>query len=113
MKRILDLMDKLELKDKEINDLKSKTIFNLQKGEKLMTVIINTYENIYYAIICKNTDKFSKIEEIFYEKYPKYKESENIFVLNNTKINRYKTLDENKIQYSDLITLVTIKLNRI
>ena len=59
-------------KDKEIENLKLKLArfpFELNEGEKLMSVIFSSKEeDILYSIICKNTDKFSKIENIFLEK---------------------------------------------
>ena len=60
---------------------------------------------MYYSIICKNTDTFSKIEKLLYDEYPGYKNLENNFFVNGNKINRYETLEENKIYNSDIITL--------
>ena len=45
------------------------------------------------------------MENILYEKYPKYVESENFFLVNGNRINKYKTLQENKINNNDVITL--------
>ena len=106
-KNILELMHKLEQKNDEIKELKEKNnTFNLKKGEKLMTVIfISIEEDIHYALICKNTDKFSRIEELLYEKYPDYKKKENFFLYNGKRINRFDTIEENGIQYSSIITL--------
>ena len=58
-----------------------------------------------FTIFAKNTDKFSKIEDILYEKYPKYKESVNYFILNENRINKNATLEENNIKNNDTITL--------
>ena len=104
---ILDLMHKLEKKNDEIKELKEiNNAFNLKKGEKLMTVIfISVDEGINYALICKNTDKFSRIEELLYEKYPDYKQKENSFLYNGKRINRFDTIEENGIQFSSIITL--------
>ena len=103
---IIDLMKKLEKKNDEIKELKSKNIFNLKEGEKLMTIIfISVDQNIHYAVICKNTDKFCRIEELLYEKYPKYQKTDNFFLFNGKRINRFETIEENGIQNSSLITL--------
>ena len=106
-KGILELMHKLEKKNDEIKELKEiNNTFNLKKGEKLMTVIfISVDQGIHYALICKNTDKFSRIEELLYEKYPDYKKKENFFLYNGNRINRFDTIEENGIQYSSIITL--------
>ena len=53
----------------------------------------------------KNTDDFTNIEKILYKKYPKYKDFENYFLVNGTKINRHRTLEENKIKNNDILTL--------
>ena len=103
---IIELLKKLEIKNKEINDLKSKIGFDLKEGENLMSIIfVSVDQVIHYSIICKNTDNFSKIEKILYDKYPEYKKSENYFLHNGKKINRFETIEENGIEYSALITL--------
>ena len=56
-------------------------------------------------IICKNTDKFYKIEELLCEKYSKYKDTENIFYLNGNKIKKNKNLTQNNIKNGDIIIL--------
>ena len=55
------------------------------------------------SIICKNTDKFHKIEELLCEKYPKYNDTENIFYINGNQIKKNKNLDQNKIKNGDII----------
>ena len=102
----LELMEKLEKKENEIKEIKSRYPFELLEGEKIMSVIfISVDQKIHYSIICKNTDKFSKIENLLYEKYPEYLESENFFLVNGNKVNRFKKLEENGIHNSDIITL--------
>ena len=107
--KMLKLFDDLELKDNEIkklNEMKSRFPFELLENEKLMTVIIQTgAQDIHYAIICKNTQKFTEIEHKLYEEYPEYLESENYFLFSSRKINKYKTLEENTIKNIDLIIL--------
>ena len=46
-----------------------------------------------------------KIETILYNNYPKYKDTENYFLVNGKKINRNKTIEENKIKNNDVLTL--------
>ena len=71
-----------------------------------MTVIFTSFDQkIHYSLICKNTHIFNQLEILLYDKYPEYKETENFFIVNGIKINRFKTLEENKINNSDIILL--------
>ena len=80
--------------------------FKLEKNEKLMSVIITTLDQkMYYSIICKNTDLFSTIEKNLYSEYPQYLESNHYFMSKGLRINRFKSLEDNKIKNSDIITL--------
>ena len=109
--KIIELFEEIRLKDKEIRALqeqKSRFPFDLLEGEKIMSIIINSEdENIQYSIICKSKDIFNKIEDIFYEKYAQYRSTKeiNYFTLNGKKIDRYKTLEENKIENHSIIIL--------
>ena len=97
-------------KDKEINELKNKNNinFNIEKGEKLISIIISTFDqNVNYSIICKNTDKFKKIEEQFYSEFPEYRDNKKTFTLNGEKIYSDKSIDENKIKMNSNIILTT------
>jgi len=101
------LIENFNTKENEIKELKSKILFEISKAEKLMSVIIvSKDEAIYFSSLCKNTDKFTRIEELFYEKYPEYKKKGNYFIINGNKINKEKTLEENKISNSDIITII-------
>ena len=68
------MKEELRLKEKDIINLKdfyNRDPFKLFKGEKLMSIIfISQNEDIHYSIICKNTDFFSGLEKLLYEKYP-------------------------------------------
>ena len=79
---------------------------NFSEGEKLISIkFISGGKDIDFPIITKNTEKFIKIEAMLYEKYPKYTDTENFFVVGGNKINRNKTLEENNIKNNDIITL--------
>ena len=97
--------------NKKISELKEKLSrypLDLSKGENLISVIFTSLDqNIYYSIICKNTEKFSKLEQKLYKKYPEYSKSDNYFLVNGNRINKYKTLNENKIKNSEIIILLT------
>ena len=68
-------------------------------------IIISGDQKVHYSMICKKTQKFTEIEHFLYQKYPEYLESENFFLSNGKKINKYRTLEENKIKNSEIITL--------
>jgi len=111
--KIIELFEELRTKEKEIKDkneeiknLKSRFPFELGENEELMSVIfISSNQKIHYSIICKNTDQFTKIETQLYKEYPEYGNLENYFVVKGNKINKYKSLKDNNIKNSDIITL--------
>ena len=98
---------------KDINELKNKLSlypFELSKGEKPISVIFSSLdENILYSIICKNTEKFIKLEEKLYKDYPEYSKFDNYFMVNGNRVDKTKTLDENKIRNSDTIIIIKNK----
>ena len=49
--------------------------------------------------------KFIKLESALYEYYPRYIDSENFFLVNGMKVNKNKTLEDNKIKDNDIVTL--------
>jgi len=57
-------------------------------------------------MITKNSENFSNVELPLYDKYPKYKYSENFFLVNGNLLNKGKTLEENHIKNNDTITLM-------
>ena len=95
--------------NKEIDKLKEKLSrypFELSKGEKLISVIFTSSDqNMFYSIICKNTQKFTELEEKLYNDYPEYSKSNNYFMINGNRVNKTKSLDENKIRNNDIIIL--------
>jgi len=94
---------------KKIDELKEKLSrypFELLKGEKLISVIFTSSDQkIHCSIICKNTEKFIKLEEKLYNDYLEYSESDNYFMVNGNRVSKFKTLDENKIKNSNIIIL--------
>jgi len=96
-------IDKIKELEKEIEKYKN---YFLQPGEKLLTIkFISIDKTINFEIYAKNTEYFSKLETSLYEKYPKYKDTENYFLVNGKKLNRHRTLEENKIKDNDILTL--------
>ena len=83
-----------------------RTYYKLNDNEKLISIkFISGNQDIDFTVIAKNTDVFSTIEKMLYDKYPKYLESENYFLVNAIKINKQKTLEQNKIKNNDVLTL--------
>ena len=105
------IKDILEINKNKANEIKLNILPLLSKSEeKLMSIIFKSFdENINYSVICKNTDEFEKIESLLYDKYPEYKELKNNFILNGKEIDKSKSLEENGIKNSDIITL---KINK-
>ena len=62
-------------------------------------------QKIKHTITCQSNESFHILEGKLYEKYPQYKESENYFIVNGGKVNRFKTLNENNIKNGDKIVL--------
>ena len=112
LKKMTELYKEINEKDRKIEKLNiklSRYPLELSIGERLMTVIFtSTDRRILYSIICKNTDIFEKIEDELYEKYPEYRHYENYFWNRGKKINRFKSLEYNRIYNNDIITLELI-----
>ena len=102
-------------KDKEIKELRlklSRYPFQLEDGEKLISVIfISSDQKVHYSMICKNTTKFSIIEGKLYEEYKDYEELETYFTVNGKRINRHKSLDDNQIKNNDIIMLNVVEFD--
>ena len=96
------LLEEIRIKDNIISNYPIK----LSEGEQLISVIfVPLDQKLHYSVICKNTDKFSKIENMLYDEYPEYSESENHFLVNGNEVNKYKSLEFNKIKNNDIIEL--------
>ena len=94
-------------KNNELAQIKrklNKNILALDK-ENIILNIISFDENINYPILCKKTDTINKIEEELYYKYPEYRNSNNYFLFNNQKLNKYRSLEENNIKEGSVIIL--------
>jgi len=71
----------------------------------MVITFITEDQNINHSLICKNTEKFIRIEKAFYKEYPEYFDSHNIFSINGNIINKNKSIEENKIKDNDKIYL--------
>jgi hypothetical protein len=63
----------------------------------------------HYAVVCKNTDLFVRLEEKLYNEYPQFKNYETYFEVKTKRIKRFKTLDENKIKNGDIINIFIVE----
>ena len=114
-KTIESLNTQLSNKINELNNIKNKINNNyddlvniINPGEKIIAALfISSDQKIQYAISCKNTTPFVRIEEKLYEEYPEYKETDNHFLHNGTVIKRFKTVEENHIKSGKSIVLHT------
>ena len=87
------------------------SITSIKRGEKIMAinfVSIGFQDIVNYAIPCKNTDLFVRLEEKLNKDFPQLKEQEIYFKVNTRRIKRFKTLDENKIKSNDIINVFVI-----
>ena len=84
--KIIKLYNEILKNQEEIKNLKGKLErfpFELFENEKLMSIIISTEDKIIqYSVIAKNTDKFLRIEEKFYDAFPEFGKVENSFYIN-------------------------------
>ena len=61
-------------------------------------------EKIMFPIICKNTDKFKKVKEIFLKEFPEYSETKGKFYYqNNNLLKDDESLEEYKIKTNEII----------
>ncbi len=101
-----ELIKELTQQLEELNLKLSRYPYDLSEGEELISVIvISTDKKIYQSIVCKSTEKFSKLEDILYKEHPEIIDPNNYFSVNGKEINRLKTLKENNIHNSEIIVL--------
>ena len=78
--------------------------FILEKDEQLMSIIIfSRDEKIHYSLICKNNNTINDIEKELYKVYPEYSKVNNIFLYKGKKIEKFQTLQSNKIKNGDIL----------
>ena len=74
--------------------------------DNIMAIVFTSVDQKFiYALPCRNTDSFVRLEEKIYEQYPEYKEENAYFTFGGKTIKRFKTLQENGIKCSDVILL--------
>ena len=113
--KINSLQLDLNSKVMEIQNLKNKINYSnspssninyILPGEKILAInFISTDHKVNFALACKNTDAFVKLEQQLYDEYPQYKEVNTYFTVGGNIIKRFKSLQENKIKNHDSILL--------
>ena len=107
---IISLNEIIQNKDIEINNLKwklqNKTDINVKFSDIIYIHFISSDQKINYHIKCLKTDTFAEIEEILYQKYEEYRQTNNNFIGKGGIILRFKKLYENNIQDGDEIQLL-------
>ena len=58
-------------------------------------------------MLCKNTDNFYRLEIAFYNKFPEYKNYNNIFLAKGKIINKFNNLESNNLNDNDIIIVKT------
>ena len=116
MEKNKELEKLLEEKNKEINDYifklsntsNNEQLISFKPGDKIMVALFMTQGNqdiFNYAMACKSSDLFVRLEEKLYHDFPKYRNYETFFMVNARRILRFKTLEENNIKNNDIISL--------
>ena len=110
--KINNLNEMLKMKDNIINDLKNQLE---KKGDKtvhlndvLFVHFISMDHNINCPIRCLKTDTFAEVEEMLYQKYGEYRETNNNFVAGGRIILRFKSISDNHIKNGDKVQLINI-----
>ena len=108
---IIQKNNELNKVNEKLYNLKTESINNNFKeflpGEEIIAVMFKSNDqNIDYCLSCKNTTTFVKIEEKLYEEYPEYKGNDNYFIVNGKRVDRFKTIKENKIKNGNPVILI-------
>ena len=78
----------------------------ISKPEDIISIqIISTDQKVDIKIPCSLIDTFVRIEEILYDSYPEYKDNSTYFTVNGETVQRFKTIQENKIRNNQTILL--------
>ena len=103
-------IQKYQLNNININN--DRGITSINPGEVVIAISFVSMGNQdigHYAVVCKNTDLFIRLEEKLYDEYPDFKNYETYFEVKTKRIKRFKTLDENKIKNGDVINIFIVE----
>ena len=97
--------NKLKEENKNIKKEISRYPFKLLENEHIISLILMTRdEKLMIPLMCKNTDKFNKIEEQFFKEFPEYSENKgNFYSHNNNLLKAEESLEKSNIKTNDII----------
>ncbi len=75
------------------------------RAELFPVIISSKDQKIHRSFICKKDESFKVLENLLYETYPQYKNTENIFTVNKKVIDTNKSIEENDIKDNDNIII--------
>ena len=95
----LKLLEELNMQKKRMNYL-------ISTNEEVIAIVFrSTDQNINYPFTCKESDKFSNVEEKLYNEFPELKNKNIIFLANGNAINREDTIRKNGIKNGTTIIM--------
>ena len=107
------LINQLNIKDNEINDLKNKLQNNYISKPKcniddiiVINFVTGDSKIMNCGISCLPNETFAEVEEKLYKIYDNYRNTNNIFLYQGNQILRFKKVRENKIINGAVIQLV-------
>ena len=87
-----------------IESLNEQEFQNVEENP-ISVIFTCTDQTFNYPIICKKNQKFSEVENLLYEQYPQYKNTNNFFLCHGNIIDSSKTMKENKLNHGDIIVM--------
>ena len=103
---IKTLQNNLNLKEQELQNLKSKLNQYIPDSNKKWgfgVIFSSINQEIHYPIVCNENDLISRLEEELYNEYPNYKEYNTYLTCNGIVLKRFKTIGENNIKKGNTI----------
>ena len=116
MQEIGALKYQLNLKEKEINNLKMQNNTNnklVNLNDIIVINFISTDYSIHEGIKCLADETFAEVEERLYQKFDEFRNTNNTFLFKGNQILRFKKIRENKIKDRDIIQLVNLDSSMI
>ena len=106
--KIDELKLKLDEKVQKMKELKKDPFLEsfYPREQMLALNFISNDQTLHYAISCVKKDLFVDIEKHLYDKFPKYKETNNSFLVQGKIILRFKTIEENELENGIPILLI-------
>ena len=92
-KKLIDKIVELEENLKILMDNK-----NNFRAELFPVIISSKDQKIHRSFICKKDESFKVLENLLYETYPQYKNTENIFTVNKKMIDKITSSREKSLR---------------